>query len=313
MKIQIIATAILFILLPQWVKASTNRSLILEVAKNHPDCRRIAPFYLEIANKDKIIVSEEIGGNQFKRETIVPIASSSKWIFAGYVAQKLDGQIDAKAQSALTMRSGYTQFNVSTCIENNFETVEECGMYASNTDYTIEHQNRFYYNNGHHQKWAMDNGLGSMNKTELSGEINHYLGLGPDLDFYSMQLGGGMSLSARGYATFLQALLNNELELAENLGSFSTCTWGQYCPQAVYSPVELPDLYSLGHWVESLDGAYSSAGLFGFYPWIDRDKKTYGIISRFSVDFTDGLGYGPGYTSMLCGQALRQAVQTKFY
>ena len=36
---------------------------------------------------------------------------------------------------------------------------------------------------------------------------------------------------------------------------------------------------ALGHWVEE-DGAYSSPGLYGFYPWIDHAQAWYGVIAR---------------------------------
>jgi hypothetical protein len=286
----------------------TLHSKIIEVATHDPDCKRISPFYLEIADKEQIIISEQIGDSPFKRETVLPVASASKWIFAGYVVDKLAGDLNQDIIQALTMRSGHTQFQVSSCIENDFKTVEECAAFGNNSLQIPAHKKRFYYNNGHQQALAISLGLGGMDKKQLSEEINHYLNLGDDLDFNSMQLGGGMSLSVASYAHFLSALLRGDLKLAQSLGSYKTCTWGDRCPQALYSPVELPDSYSIGHWVESLDGAYSSAGLFGFYPWIDSQKRHYGIISRFSVDFSDGIGYGPGYTSMLCGQAIRQAI-----
>lgn len=207
------------------------------------------------------------------------------------------------------MQSGYTQFQVSTCIDNDFSTVEECANYGTNSVLVADHRDRFFYNNGHHQAWAMANGLGPLNGKDLADELNSYLDLGPDLSVDSLQLGGGLSLSAGSFADFLQGLLTQRYVLSSLLGSFKVCTWGEQCPQAIYSPVELPDEYSLGHWVESIDGAYSSAGLFGFYPWIDEQQTHYGIISRFSVDFSDGIGYGPGYTSMLCGQKIRKIIR----
>jgi hypothetical protein len=67
--------------------------------------------------------------------------------------------------------------------------------------------------------------------------------------------------------------------------------------------------YSLGHWVEE-DGAFSSPGLFGFYPWIDRDKTWYGIIARRQklaiYDPADPASSAYAQ-SVRCGQALRAA------
>ena len=46
--------------------------------------------------------------------------------------------------------------------------------------------------------------------------------------------------------------------------------------------------YSIGHWVEDDpavgDGAFSSAGAFGFYPWIDASKTYYGVLAREAIE-----------------------------
>ncbi len=46
----------------------------------------------------------------------------------------------------------------------------------------------------------------------------------------------------------------------------------------------------------------SSAGAFGFYPWIDAGKTWYGIVARM-----DTAGGGSGFDSALCGQLIRKA------
>ena len=65
--------------------------------------------------------------------------------------------------------------------------------------------------------------------------------------------------------------------------------------------------YSYGHWVEDDpqgDRAYSSPGLFGFYPWIDASKKHYGMIVRHA--FTRDAYM----QSVHCGQAIRRALNS---
>ena len=62
--------------------------------------------------------------------------------------------------------------------------------------------------------------------------------------------------------------------------------------------------YSIGHWVEDDPvvghGAFSSAGSFGFYPWIDADKTTYGVLARSE-------SAGNGIDSVDCGRLVRKA------
>lgn len=71
--------------------------------------------------------------------------------------------------------------------------------------------------------------------------------------------------------------------------------------------------YSIGHWVEDDpqvgDGAFSSPGAFGFYPWISADKRFYGLVAReqrhgvMSGDPSDK----PAIASVACGHEIRAA------
>ena len=50
------------------------------------------------------------------------------------------------------------------------------------------------------------------------------------------------------------------------------------------------------------DGAFSSAGAFGFYPWIDTSKRYYGIVAR-----QDFFSARAGVDSAYCGRVIRKA------
>jgi hypothetical protein len=78
---------------------------------------------------------------------------------------------------------------------------------------------------------------------------------------------------------------------------------------AAYSPVYTEHFhYSIAHWVEddptSGDGAFSSPGAFGFYPWIEANKHFYGVISRAAP--ANGTIQN-GLQSSLCGHEIRAA------
>ena len=134
--------------------------------------------------------------------------------------------------------------------------------------------------------------------------------LGADWRFsYSqaMPAGGGVT-SAADYSRFLRALLDGSLQLGRLLGTQAVCTNPQTCPlEAVKTPIPATENwhYSLGHWVEDDaavgDGAFSSAGSFGFYPWIDRTKTWYGVLARQVP------GQQEGYASAQCGRLIRKA------
>jgi hypothetical protein len=67
--------------------------------------------------------------------------------------------------------------------------------------------------------------------------------------------------------------------------------------------------YSMGHWIEDDpvvgDGAFSSAGALGFYPWIDKSRTYYGIIARANLNA--GAADYEGYKSAVCGRLVRRA------
>jgi hypothetical protein len=96
------------------------------------------------------------------------------------------------------------------------------------------------------------------------------------------------------------------MHLAALLGSSKVCTNPATCPTALNTPVSngLDWRYSIGHWVENdptrSDGAFSSAGAFGFYPWVGASKVWYGVVAR--VDAARG-----GIESADCGALIREA------
>lgn len=96
------------------------------------------------------------------------------------------------------------------------------------------------------------------------------------------------------------------------LGTHAVCTNPVTCPTAIYTPVAPNESwhYSLGHWVEDDpvvgDGAFSSAGAFGFYPWIEVGKRWWGIVVRESLDDLGDPDHNqhPGAKSAHCGRQI---------
>jgi hypothetical protein len=143
-----------------------------------------------------------------------------------------------------------------------------------------------------------------------------------NLAYSQPQLAGGVYTTPANYAQFLRNMLAGQYgHMLGLLGSNAVCTHTNStdCPTALYSPLNesAPGLtsndvsdeawhYSLGHWVEDDpavgDGAYSSAGAFGFYPWINRSKTYYGILARF-----DATHASAGVASAFCGRLIRKA------
>ena len=159
------------------------------------------------------------------------------------------------------------------------------------------------------EKHASLTGLGALANGPLATEIRSQLGSDVALAYSQPQLAGGGVTSADDYARVLRKILSGSLKMHDVLGTHAVCTNPLTCPTAANTPVPSTESwhYSIGHWVEDDpvvgDGAFSSAGAFGFYPWIDAGKTTYGIVARSS-------GAGEGFDSASCGRQIRKAWAT---
>ncbi len=290
------------------------------VATSDPACVDIQPFYWELGGKPGAQASGSVGANAPTANTVMPIASASKWLFGAYVEQVRNGELLPADIQALTMHSGYVSHKHRLCVKMRDAkqaamTVAQCftesGPLAGRNDaLSADEIGKFHYSGGHFQFWAVQNGLANLNNASLAAEMNRVLGTELQIGFASPQLAGGAQMSGAHYGLFLQKLLRNELILGRHLGEAAVCTQHPDCPdQAVSSP--LPDNlhwhYSLGHWVEDgapdADGAFSSAGAFGFYPWISADKQHYGVIARMKKSLLER----PAPESVLCGRKIRAA------
>jgi hypothetical protein len=274
-------------------------------------CSTIGPFYWEIGNAQSRItsgsVTRALDPRSYTDSSQINIASASKWIYSAYVVQKAALPLSQQTISFLHFTSGYTDFD--RCYA--WQTVQACDDAGSNGTYEAANDGKFYYNGGHMEKHATTIGLGGMDNTALAAEIRSQLGTDVNLSYSQPQLPGGVVTTPADYARFLRKMMDGSLKLGAMLGDDAVCTNPATCATAVYSPIpstESPH-YSLGHWVEddysASDGSYSSAGAFGFYPWIDKPKQFYGVVAREAM-----MEDGAGYNSALCGRVIRKAFNT---
>lgn len=262
----------------------------------------IGPFYWEIGDGSRARAGGSVGSNAPTADTVMSIASASKWVYSSYVLQKVgrrNGDIPY-----LNFTSGYTEMLLPLCQVN--DTVSSC--LDGNDDLVPGDVGRFLYGSGHMQTHASNvMGLGAMDNAALTAEVQGTLG-DFGLLYTQPQLAGGLVADANGYAAFLRKILRGELSMRGALGASSVCTNPRTCASAIGGPI--PDneswSYSLGHWVENDpavgDGAFSSAGALGFYPWIDRTGTYYGVLARRADAESNA-----GYHSAQCGRLIRQA------
>jgi hypothetical protein len=261
-------------------------------------CTTIRPFYWEVGSASARMASGSVKAagvsTSYGPSTPMAVASASKWLYAAYVAQRRSGVLDATDVEHLTMRSGYVSM-YANCLAT--QTVGACLAYQGNDAYTSAADGRFYYNSGHMQKHA--------SLKALATELRSQLGTDVSLAYNQPQLAGGAYTTPDSYARFLRKLLGGQLRLGALLGTQKTCTNPGTCPvgEALVSPTSQSWHYSLGHWVEddpaTGDGAFSSPGALGFYPWIDASRSWYGVVGRVQTQGWDG--------STQCGRLIRRA------
>lgn len=258
-------------------------------------CAPIGAFYWEIGGPLARLASGRVG-LRYSATTVMDIASSTKLLTAAYLVET------AAPTSAelpfLNFTSGYVDFKSFTSC-NQAVTVAECAAAGTNADFTPAAVGRFSYGGGHLQQLALKRGMGSWTNETLAGEFSRVLGM--EVQFINPQLGGGARTSADQYARFMRRVMTGELQMGAWLGRSAVCTEPGRCSTALYSPSLKPLNYSIGHWVESdADGAFSSPGAFGFYPWISQDRSLYGIVAKQALP-------GDGESSLDCGRAIRAA------
>ncbi|BAL96553.1 serine hydrolase family protein [Rubrivivax gelatinosus] len=286
------------------------------VAQTSTDCQQIRPFYWEIGDGTGALVSGSFAGPllTIEADTTLPIASASKWIYGSYVVQSQAGVLSDQDIKFLNFRSGYTNFShcgsdttVASCLD------VEGRNGGTNGDYVAENDGYFVYSGGHMQKHASTNpALAGLDAAGLATEMRRVLGTDITMSYSGPQLAGGVETSASDYARFLRKILNGTLPYERAaLGAHPVCVDPATCPQAKFTPS--PDgeqwHYSIGHWVEDDptvgDGAFSSPGAFGFYPWIDNSKTWYGVVARVSLVSDSDVSVA--VDSVRCGREIRAA------
>ena len=270
-------------------------------AAQAPDCVAVQPFYWSVGDASGVQGDGSVGVAPPTASTLMPIASASKLVYGAYVAEERAGVLTDGDLHYLNFVSGYTDF--TSCQPG--ETVGACEADGSNGTYEAANDGKFFYGGGHMQKHATDDGLAALDSVDLARAVNARLGT--SFNYSQPQPAGGIFTTAAAYGAFLQRIVGGQLQISSLLGAHPVCTQPSSCAAAVYSPIPSEAVhYSIGHWVEDDaqgDGAFSSAGKFGFYPWVAHDKAWWGVLARNAQAGTEQ----EGVASMQCGRRIRAA------
>lgn len=278
-------------------------------AENNAECVKVKPFYWEIGDKNAALASASVrgvGNIAYTESTVMSIASASKWLYSTYFVQKTSGALTATDIKFFNFRSGYT--NLSSCssattVGNCLDVVNDNG--TTNGTFSASTENKFDYDGGHMQKHAALNGLANLDNAQLAAEIRSQVGADIAVTYGQPQLAGGAFMSAGEYGKMLRKVVGGTLVMNSVLGTHPVCVDPASCAEALFTPSPLGEKwhYSIGHWVEDDptmgDGAFSSPGAFGFYPWIDATKTYYGVVARLDL--------AGAIDSVHCGRLIRKA------
>ncbi len=276
--------------------------------------------------------SKWLSGSYFAEVTATQ--SNGQWTFpAAYVP-------------FLNFTSGYDNMT-DNCPGLTTPTVQDClnhmnGIGASavpNGTQTPGDVGHFFYNSGHLEVFEAGadpavsgaiNGGTASDATLATALMDAFAqrNIIVNLRFEAPVSAGGIDTTAADYAEFLKGLIrtDNPLIMASFLRptatdpyavctnpSDPTCVDANEQPLARYAPVPSNTSwhYSITHWIEddpiTGDGAYSSPGKFGFYPWINAGKTYYGILARYDNSPVLVPQNAPYYLSVICGANIRKA------
>ncbi|WP_163992917.1 hypothetical protein [Pyxidicoccus caerfyrddinensis] len=293
---------------------TVHEQAALDTANNSESCKPLGNFYWEIGNGAGLLYGIPRGSG-VSATTVMPIASASKWLYVGaYVQSRGYANLSTDEKKRLNFTSGYIDENTTLCGDAG-TTVSDCyGPAYKNVSYRPLQNGRYFYNGGHMQKLALDD-IGARKGTGLASVmdwINAQLGTTLPESDSDVAVAGGFSGSAAHYRVFLMKLLNNQYELSSKLTVDSVPAWPGG-PNVSYTPWTTGQAYyGLGHWIEgeTLGGVWSvtghsSAGAFGFYPWVNAARNRYMLLAR-SRQLG---GEEEGEKSRACAQTIRKAYE----
>lgn len=305
--------------------AMAGNALAAMDAANGPACQAARPFYWEIGDSEGPVASGSVDDLlhvvHYTRDTEMNLASASKWITGAYMMQVYGGEPPVAARNAAEMLTGYHAFKESNC--ELTQTVAACFHILGNDAQDANAVGSFFYSGGNTQYLAADPsllGLGDLTTAQLTAEVQAVVGT--TMHYQYPALPAGLEGSAAEYAQFLMRLMRSPadggLVMHDYLGVDTVRTLPCPANESGCSPGgTIAWHYGYQYWVEDNttsgqfplggpqvgpgDGAYSSPGAYGFYPWISADKSLYGIVARRSL-------LPAAYQqSVVCGQAIRYA------
>ncbi|MEM1437366.1 MAG: serine hydrolase domain-containing protein [Pseudomonadota bacterium] len=281
---------------------------------------------------------------QFGIDTVYPIASASKWLTGATILQLVQQGVmalddrpqdyldywssdpnDARSRITLEMLLSFTAgFHIApldpNCTGDEQLTVQTCAaaFYADGVD--AEPGTTFYYGPAHMQVAAamaeVATGQSWRDVVELT--IAAPLNLAnTGFEGDNPKASGGANSTTNEYAEFIRAQLRGDLLPAGllQLTAERTAALGLMSRPAAVEGATRDWQYGLGVWRECNRPEWdavceaatlvSSAGAFGWYPWLDVDRGYYAVLGR---NASVGFGRNPAADSVNLGARLQPLI-----
>jgi CubicO group peptidase (beta-lactamase class C family) len=307
------------------------------VASAHAARRTGASFALTIRDRrDSVVFERSYGGFDVDRR--IAVASASKLVAAMLLLDVVaSGELSLESttgdvlgwtgqvgtitlQHLLSFTSGLQNENL--CTFNPFSSLDACVRLIRDTPMLAPPGTRFDYGSTHlHVAARMAEVATGRSFDALFRErLTAPLALPADVQFYTLPnqslgvanplVAGGLRASAREYGVLLAAVFRDGRTSGASIATPSLFAAQSRAPypsvdigQSPYAGAPVPVRYGLGAWLECATPAtgcdrISSAGAFGFTPWIDRAAGYYATLAM------EDLGTGATVFSVELQQAL---------
>lgn len=291
---------------PQPTNSSSDLPAVTDLVQNRMNRDRLQGAVVLVRRNNRVIYQKAFGN--YRTDTVVPIASASKWMSASAIVTLVDsGKLSLDApiskylpnftgkKGTITLRQLLSHTSGlpgnHRCLANQSITLAECVNQIAQIELQSDPGTQFRYGGVSFQvAGRIAEVVSGKSWNQLFEEkikiplnmVNTSYG-----DTRNPRIAGGASSTAQDYANLLQMHLNDGLFNGKRVLSAASVEEMQRdqtkgVPIA-FSPLRDNRRYGLGEWRDLVDSKgraiqLSSPGAFGFTPWIDEQRKLVGVF-----------------------------------
>jgi CubicO group peptidase (beta-lactamase class C family) len=292
---------------PQATEATSDVAPMTNIIQEAVNKKRLRGAAIMLVKNNRVIYKKAFG--DYSVDTVVPIASASKWLSASVIMSvveegklSLDEPISKylpnftgeKAKITLRQLLSHTSGLPGNhrCLASDSMTLAECVDAISRLNLQSEPGTEFRYGGvsfqvaGRVAEVATNKSWNTLFEEKMKEPLNMI-----NTSYGQTQnprIAGGASSSVQDYANLLQMHLNNGIFKGKKVLETATVEEMQR-DQTRGVPIAFtpqPDnrRYGLGEWRDRVSSngramQLSSQGAFGFSPWIDRERNLVGVFS----------------------------------